>query len=274
MNKEELIAILQERKQEAQNSEHTQEQTQKESEHIKKLKNRRKEDNSLFKHNLLIVLLLAALMYSLYTQFIAQDNVDLTKYVPKESVTFNDLPKGLKENYILKKQLQEFQAKLRKEDKKYITKLEKEVETLVEKLNAEKKAKAAVLNKAKSKSKRYNAIGCYDETEGTKVINATCKEKISRFLVKNKKNAIKFEIIAVLDTKDKAFISTKIAQVNTSKAIKNSLKEYLTQGLARTRVLEAAWLVKEVLGEKVLISYVNYIAQTESKRGITIRAYY
>lgn len=274
MNKEELIAILQERKQEALENDNKQESFSQESTHIKRLKNRRKEDRSLFKHNIVIFVLLIALIYSLYTQFASAQYVDPTKYIQKDSVTFNDLSVTQKENYILKSQLQEFQAQLRETDKNYIAKLEKDVETLVEKLNAEKKSKAAVLNKAKSKSKRYNAIGCYDEVEGTKIINQACKDKISRFLVQNKKDSIKFEIIAVLDTKDKAFINNKVDQVDSSSAIKGSLEEYMTQGLARTRVLEAAYLVKKVLGEKVLISYVNYIAETENKRGITIRAYY
>ncbi|MDM8538936.1 hypothetical protein QUF70_19445, partial [Desulfobacterales bacterium HSG17] len=99
-----------------------------------------------------------------------------------------DLPLDSRENYILKEQLQKFQAKLRENDKQYITKLEKEISTLGVKLSNAQKAKAAVLTKAKSKSKRYNAIGCYDETEGTKVINSACKNKISRFLKKNKKS--------------------------------------------------------------------------------------
>lgn len=274
MNKEELIAILQERSQETEQNEVKEEKSQTDSEYLKKFKNRREEDGSLFKHNFVIFILLISLIYSLYYHFTNEKKVDLSTYVQKDTVTFSDLPQVAKDDYILKSQLQEFQAKLRETDKKYISKLEKDVENLVVKLNAAKKAKAAVLNKAKSKSKRYNAIGCYDETQGTKIINKACKDKISRFLKNNKKNAIKFEIIAVLDTKDKGFITNKVTQVDASKNIKNSMKEFLTQGLARTRVLEAAYLVKKVLGEKVLITYVNYIAETQNKRGVTIRAYY
>ena len=274
MNKEELISILQERAHEPAQVDTEESNSSKTSEYLKKFKSRRKEDNNVFKLNLFIFILLVSLIYSVYYHITDSQNVDLTKYVQRDLVTFNDLNEQTKEKYLLKSQLQEFQAQLRETDKKYILKLETDVKELVEKLNNAQKEKAAVLTKAKSKSKRYNAIGCYNEIAGTKVINNACKKKISRFLVKNKKKAIKFEVIAVLDTKDKAFINNKVTQVNASKVIKNSMKEFLTQGLARTRVLEAAWLVKNVLGKKVLISYVNYIAETQSKRGVTIRAYY
>ncbi len=273
MNKDELIKILQERSQESITQEFDNE-SENSSEHLKKFKVRRKDDKKIFRLNFIIILLVAALGYTLFYHFTNEKSVDLTKYIEKSAVTFVDLSKEDKDKYIPKKQLQTFQAQLREHDKNYIAKLEKDIEGLVLDLNEARKAKTVVLSKAKTKSKRYNAIGCYDEIAGTKTINKTCKDKISRFLKKTKKNTIKFEIIAVLDTKDKAFINNKVAQVNADKTIKNNLKEFLTQGLARTRVLEAAWLVKNVLGEKVLITYVNYIAKTENKRGVTIRAYY
>lgn len=274
MNKEELIAILQERSQDTTTEDTKENQAQNDSEYLKKFKTRRKEDRSVFKHNLIIFTLIIALSYSLYYHFSTQKNIDLTQYLKKTTLTFSDLPVPVKENYIQKSQLQEFQAKLRDSDKQYITKLERSIKELKIKLTEAQKAKAAMLTKAKSTSKRYNAIGCYDEVEGTKIINQVCKDKISRFLKKNKKDSIKFEIIAVLDTQDKNFINNKVAQIDAPKAIKSSLQEFLTQGLARTRVLEAAWLVKNVLGEKVLVTYVNYIAETADKRGITVRAYY
>jgi flagellar basal body-associated protein FliL len=220
------------------------------------------------------VLLVLALGYSIYYHFSNNQEVNLDEYIKKNQVTFLNLPLNIQESYIPKTQLQTFQEKLRSNDKKMITTLEKEKNTLKAQLTTALKEKDAILNKAKSTSKRYNAIGCYDESAGTKFINKSCRDKISRFLVRNQKKAIKFEIIAVLDTQDKAFIKNKIAQVDTTKAIKNSLREFLTQGLARTRVLEAAYLVKDTLGNKALITYVNYIAQTTDKRGITIRAYY
>lgn len=274
MNKEELIAILQERSNEATNEEPKKQASPKESAYLNKFNNRRKEDRSLFKHNLFIFILIIALGYSVYYHFSIGKNIDLTQYVKKDTIEFSDLPLQSRENYILKEQLQTFQKQLRESDKTYITKLEKEISELKIKVSEAQKAKAAVLTKAKSKTKRYNATGCYDEIEGTKIINTTCKNKISQFLKANKKSAIKFEIIAVLDIKDKKFINNKVQQVDSSKAIKNSLKEFLTQGLARARVLEAAWLVKDVLGKKPLITYVNYIAETQNKRGVTIRAYY
>ncbi len=273
MNKDELIKILQERSQESITQDFNPED-ESSSEHLKQFKVRRKEDKKIFRLNFIILLLLCTLGYALYYHFTNEKAVDLTKYIEKSAVSFTDLSKEDKEKYLPKSQLQSFQAQLREHDKNYIAKLEKDIEGLVVDLNEAKKAKTVVLSKAKTKSKRYNAIGCYDEVAGTKTINKACKDKISRFLKKTKKNTIKFEIIAVLDTKDKAFINNKVDQINTNKTIKNNLKEFLTQGLARTRVLEAAWLVKNVLGEKVLITYVNYIAKTEDKRGITIRAYY
>ena len=52
-----------------------------------------------------------------------------------------------------------------------------------------------------------------------------------------------------------------------------SQKEYLKLGLARARVLEAAWLVKDTLGKDTIITYVNYVAHSKSGRGVIIRAY-
>lgn len=274
MNKEELIEILQERSQESISEDFKNNTNSEPNEYLKQFRSRRSEDKKIFKLTSAIALLSLALIYTLYFHFSHNKTVDLNNYVKKEDINFLSLPLQVRDSYIPKSQLQAFQERLRSNDKKMITTLEQEKNSLQEKLKAALKAKDTVLTKAKSTSKRYNAIGCYDETAGTKFINKACRDKISRFLVRNQKKAIKFEIIAVLDTNDKAFIKNKVAQVKSSKAIKNSLKDFLTQGLARTRVLEAAYLVKDVLGNKALITYVNYIAQTSDKKGITIRAYY
>lgn len=270
MNKDELIEILKER------STHKGEYSEVEhesSEYLNNFRYRRKDDKTVFKLTFALIVLSLAFAYGIYFHFTNKTSIPKS-YVKKDQINFSYLSQYEKDKYIPKEQLKVFQAKIRTEDKAQLLTYQKEIDALKNNLEILKKSKVKTVFIEQPKSKRYNAIGCYDETAGTKTINTACKQKIAKFLRKNKKQAQRFEIIAVLDINDKNFIDNKINQVKSEKTIKNNLKNFLKHGLARTRVLEAAWLVKDTLGDKVLITYVNYIAQTKDKRGITIRAYY
>jgi len=278
MNKEKLIEILQDRSQEAINSDLYEDQEKNiSSKYINKFKIRRRADKQRFLLFIIVLILLPLSIFLAFNQYKYSNS-----YIDKTSITFSALAVEEQDKYVLRSDIEQYQEKLETRDNTYIKQLEERETLLKEKIvTLEKKnsdlekniLKVDNVEINKAKLKKYNAVGCYDEIAGNNSINGQCKNKIAKFLQKNKK-ALKFEVIAVSDTKDKSFIKDKINQIESSKVEKKSIEKFLTQGLARTRVLEAAWLIKNELGNKVLITYVNYIAQTSKQRGVTIRAYY
>ncbi len=54
------------------------------------------------------------------------------------------------------------------------------------------------------------------------------------------------------------------------------IQKYIVRGIARDRVVEASWLVKELIKDKnIVITPVNYyIKSKENNKGIVLRAYY
>lgn len=278
MNKEKLIEILQDRSQEAINNDLYEDQEKNvSSKYINKFKIRRRADKQRFLLFIIVLILLPLTIFLAFNQYKYSNS-----YIDKKSITFNALTLDEQDKYVLRSDIEQYQEKLETRDNTYIKQLEERETRLKEKIvTLEKKnsdlekniLKVDNVEINKAKLRKYNAVGCYDEIAGNNSINGQCKNKISKFLQKNKK-ALKFEVIAVSDTKDKSFIKDKINQIKSNKVEKKSIEKFLTQGLARTRVLEAAWLIKKELGNKVLITYVNYIAQTSKQRGVTIRAYY
>lgn len=289
MNKEELIAILQERSQESIDSDLTGTVDEHKAEYVKKFSVRRKSDKNNFALIFFLIILSALLAFASFKLFEFNKIITSSDYIKKDEIVFSNLDIKTQETYVLKNVVSKYQEKLNTFDKTYIKQLEeKEIKTAKEIKKIKKQLSSSlnenkVLNKKllnsnkveinKTKLKKYKHVGCYDEQAGSNAINKACKSKIIKFLKKNNK-ALKYEIIAISDVKDKELIKNRINQINTNKVEKDLLKKYLTEGLARTRVLEGAWLIKKQLGNKALITYVNYIAETSQKRGFTIRAYY
>ncbi|PHO18639.1 hypothetical protein CPU12_04995 [Malaciobacter molluscorum LMG 25693] len=56
---------------------------------------------------------------------------------------------------------------------------------------------------------------------------------------------------------------------------KEQIQKYIINGISRDRVVEAFWVIKEIIGDKnIILTPVNYnIISKESNKGIIIRAY-
>lgn len=114
-------------------------------------------------------------------------------------------------------------------------------------------------------SSEYEKTTCYDYKAGSVISTKECKTQIKNFLLKNK-NAIRFEIIAVLGEDDfKTFETLKSSE---------KVKEFIYRGLGRQRVLEITWNIKEILGEDIIITPTNYYVKSQkNNRGFLLKAY-
>lgn len=93
-----------------------------------------------------------------------------------------------------------------------------------------------------------------------------CKKSLTKFLEDNKK-AIRLELIGVVGIDD-------IKKAN-SLAKDEKIQEYIIRGIARDRVIEASWFIKELLKDKnAVITPVNYyIKSKKNNKGLVLRAY-
>ncbi|WP_428023458.1 hypothetical protein [Arcobacter sp.] len=267
MNKKELIDLLKKSSQESLNETSTiEEAIPKEKLTSKKIKPEVEKSNSSFKFLYIILVLIALVVYLLITQ----DKKDTQN---KAILTFKDLPKDIQTNYVTKDELKNSVQAKEDELNLIVKQLKEELSVLNQKFELANIEKNEIrVDAQKNRSKKYDATGCYGETEGTYVFYPSCKERIDKFLEENK-DATSFQIIPVIDGKDKIFINDIITSIQNKDIDKKALKDYLIEGLSRKRVLEASWQVKDKLGNEAIITYVNYIADTADKRGFTIRAY-
>lgn len=267
MNKEELIDLLKKSSQESLNEASTiEEDIPEEKITKKKIEPETKEKKSGFKFLYIVVILIGIITYLL----IAQNKKENAQ---KATLVFTDLPKEIRTNYITKEELANNVQAKEDEINLIVQQLKEELSVLNEKFELANIEKNEIrVDAQKNRSKKYDATGCYAETEGTFVFYPSCIERIDKFLDENK-DATSFQIIPVVDIKDKIYIKDIISNVKDKDIDKKALKDYLMEGLSRKRVLEASWHVKKKLGKEAIITYVNYIADTADKRGFTIRAY-
>ena len=116
----------------------------------------------------------------------------------------------------------------------------------------------------KIKSDKFNIFKCYDEEVAGYNLSSSCSSKIGKFLKENK-NAYGFEIIGVVDPKDRELFNSKIKD--------KTLTQYALMGLSRKRVVEASWRIKETLGHSTVLMPVNFNINSKVSRGFVIRAY-
>ena len=267
MNKKELIDLLKKSSQESLNETSTiEEAIPKEKKSTKKVKQNEDDSKSGFKYLYVILALIVIIVILLINQN-SINNKETAK------LTFEDLPENIKTAYVTKEELQNnIQAK--EDELNLVAKqLKEELSILNQKFELANIEKNEIrVDAQKNRSKKYEATGCYDEVEGSFVFYPSCKERIEKFLDENK-DATSFQIIPVIDGKDKIYINDIIQNLKDKNVDTKPLKEYLIEGLSRKRVLEASWHVKNRLGNEAIITYVNYIADTVDKRGFTIRAY-
>lgn len=250
----------------------------------------RKDYKDFFSNKITIIFLpLIVISYITIFMFIQNKNKTnieiLNNTISKKELHFQDLPTSIQNKYILeseKYELEELITANEIEIKNLVKKLEINKKALVKKakkikINNKEATNTNTLNKKiaylqtqlvstkKSiKKQKYTSITCSTTPIGFKSMPKQCVSKFKKFLKQNSKNSVRFQIIPLLDNSDDKFIKD-----NSNKRT----KELLKFGLSRSRVLEAAWLVKDTLGKTALISYVSYIAHSKTKRGIIIRAY-
>ncbi|RXI48757.1 hypothetical protein CRU99_00780 [Malaciobacter mytili] len=115
-------------------------------------------------------------------------------------------------------------------------------------------------------SKNFNLAKCYDYKVFQIKPDNSCKDNLKEFLLNNTQ-ALRFEIIAVINNED----IKKATVLSNDK----TLQEYILRGMARDRVLEVSWYTKEVLGNEILLTPVNYyLSSKKQNKGVMIKAYY
>ena len=119
----------------------------------------------------------------------------------------------------------------------------------------------------KTKFKTYT---CKTLKNGVIYVSKKCKKDLVSFLKKNS-DAKLYEIIGMVDTAEFRLIK-KLEDVYGKNNIGN-LSKYAQIGLARKRVIEATWVVKNNLDKNANIKNVNYSITVKDKRGFVVRAY-
>lgn len=280
MNKDELIEILQERSQEAIDSDlyDDSKPPKTESKYLQKFKLRRRQDKERALLILIVIILLSALAFLIYKQSKHDTLFSADEYISKSSLDFNSLPSDKKEPYILRSSVEKYQEQLQNRDRKYIKKLEaneKDLKAKITKLGKQTPAnfeelfnpsnkKIRAINKVKLT--RFDGRGCYDEKPGSYLINKNCQIKITKYLKSVSKRILKIEIIPVIDVADNKSLFKNIRDKAT--------KSYLIEGLARKRILQGAKLVQKTLGKDIIVSFANFSVNSNKKRGVIIRTYF
>ncbi len=145
----------------------------------------------------------------------------------------------------------------------------KKVPTEVTNNNYDEVVKNELFPAITSKSKDYKFVKCYDLKAGNYYLTPKCKRDIAK-LVKNNKNAKRFEIIGVVDKED----FTTLYQQNQRTEESLLLQKFNSMGLSRYRVLETSWFISKQLESKVKLTPVNYtITSKKDNRGTIVRAY-
>ncbi|RXJ94530.1 hypothetical protein CRV00_06275 [Malaciobacter molluscorum] len=116
-------------------------------------------------------------------------------------------------------------------------------------------------------AKKFDLIKCYDYDTFQKKPTINCNKKIKEFIENNINSSVRFEVIGIVGEKD----------INKAKEYskKEQIQKYIINGISRDRVVEAFWVIKEIIGDKnIILTPVNYnIISKESNKGIIIRAY-
>lgn len=189
--------------------------------------------------------------------------------------------------YLLNKQnnnINELESKISSLNKKEVQTLKETKPIIKEKKVIEEKEiikeiKVVDKNLTREKFKEfYNStkavrITCYDYNAGAIQPSKSCLNKVHNFLDKNK-NALRFEIIPVVDKEDKALFdgieNTKLKNYSTPQR----LKKYALRGLSRDRVLELTWNIKQIAGQDIVLTPTNYFVESQkSNKGVIIKAY-
>lgn len=126
-------------------------------------------------------------------------------------------------------------------------------------------------------SMKTQSVKCYDFIPGKTQPTAQCKKKINKFLKKHQ-NALRFEIIPVIGKGDNTIFAMLTKEFDLKKLDKATVKKvekYMYRGLARDRITETTWYLKDILEKPGVITTSNYFATSKQEnRGIIIKAYH
>ena len=124
-------------------------------------------------------------------------------------------------------------------------------------------------------SSKYNSLKCYNFKAGDIFPTSQCKSDLKKFLISNK-NAIRFEVIPIIGENDNIIFKKMESNLkNMDKKFQSKVKEYMSKGLARERVLETSWNIKHQLGEDTILTPTNYYVKSKKdNKGIIIKAYH
>ena len=124
-------------------------------------------------------------------------------------------------------------------------------------------------------SSKFNTLKCYNFKAGDTFPTSKCKNDLKEFLVKNE-SALRFEVIPVIAEDDNKIYQKIQSNIKTmDKEFQEKVKEYMFRGLSRERVLETSWIIKDILGEDVILTPTNYyVKSVKNNKGIIIKAYH
>lgn len=222
-----------------------------------------------------IVLVLAGVLgYNYYTYKMIKKKEFRENYIKKDSVSFDDLPSYVKNDYITKfdhnQQVRELNSQISKagslEPKEKIVEVEVEKIVEVEKPVEVYKSSAGEIDKSKFKS-----YGCYEMVDGDFYSSKKCIAELHDFLDKNK-DAKLFEVIGVYNNEEFEAVKN-IHDIDMKKDLKK-IFNLAQAGLVEKRVEEGIWQVKNYLGFSTNVKKVNYDVKSEyGLKGFVVRAY-
>ncbi len=218
--------------------------------------------------------------------------------VPKgKENSFQDLPKNVQEQYILKNEILDLEKELQdtkaKAERLQLQRTEPKVdqenqenqniaistvtsEELNKKLEIREKVIEKIIEiKTEIDKDKYKTYTCKSFEAGGIVIPQSCKKELFQFLDSHQDSKL-FEIIGLVDNTEFRLIKN-LEEVYGKEKIKD-IKKYVQRGLSRQRVVEMTWLIKEhfrKLGnDEFKLNAVNYSLYSKDKRGFVIKAYY
>lgn len=240
----------------------------------------------------IIVILLGYIGYIHGTKEIVQKEHIKENYIKKEDVTFDMLPVYIQNKYVLKSlydykvnQLETKNFKTLKTLEEAVVKKEpKVIEKIIETENNthtrmdistalipdEQNIDNQIVPNTMVKNRQTETYTCKTLQSSSEYITQKCKKELINFLEKNK-DAKRFEVIGLIDNQEFKLIE-KLEDVY-GKARLGNLSKYAQAGLARHRVVEATWVIKQHLGKNTQIDPVNYTITKKNKRGFVVKAY-
>lgn len=190
----------------------------------------------------------------------------------KKALTFIDLPKKIRDQYVPKAQydtkIKQLQDQLQKslKQKTIVKTVSKPSKQSVVK-SSETPTPYNYTNEARNSLgdavQPIETIKCYDTDPNDIKMTATCHDKID-YALQQHKSLKYFEIVGVIGQSDK----------DKFKTTDEKTLEYLSIGLAQSRANESAWYIRKKVGNAPTIRPVNYpVYSKQDNKGVIIKIY-